>query len=95
MGQGEGPELWGRVKDVDPPALAAGDLGAITLPDQVRGVPNGPVARLSLSTLLHLHRHHGVMTQVDDDDVTVLDVVRILHKTHVGLSAMAIKHISW
>lgn len=75
MRQGDGPQLWRRVEHVDPSTLAAGDLGAVAFADQVRGVPNGAVARLRLGPLLHLHRHHGVVTQVDDGDVAILDVV--------------------
>lgn len=75
MGQGDGPELWCWVEHVDPPTLAAGDLGPVAFADQVRGVPNGAIARLRLGSLLHLHRHHGVMTQVDDGDVAILNVV--------------------
>lgn len=89
MRQGDRPELWCRVKHVDPSTLAAGDLGPVALPDQVGGVPNGAVARLCLGALLHLHRHHGVMAQVDDGDVAILNVVQIFHKTHVDLSVTA------
>lgn len=40
------------------------------------------VARLRLGALLHLDWHHGVVAQIDDGDVPVLNEVRVLHKTH-------------
>lgn len=75
MGQGDRPELWRRVEHVDPSTLAAGDLGPVAFSDQVRGVPNGAVARLGLGSFLHLYRHHGVMTEVENGNVAILDVV--------------------
>lgn len=83
--QGDRPQLWRRVKHVHPSSLAAGDLGPVRFSDQVGGVADGAIARLCLGAMLHLHRHHGVMAQVDDGGVAILNVVRVFHKTHVEL----------
>ena len=82
MGQGHRPQLGRRVKHLHPPAFAAGDLRPVALTDQVRGMANGSVAGLRLAALLHLDGHQGVVAQVDDGHVPVLNEVRVLHKTH-------------
>lgn len=84
MRQRDRPQLGRRMQHMHPATFTAGDPRAVALADQVGGVADGSVTGLGLGALLHLDRHHGVVAQVDDGHVSVLDEVRVFHETHAG-----------
>ncbi len=82
MGKVNRPQLWCGVKHVNPTTLTAGHFGTKPLSNQVTGVPDDPIAGLRLRSRLNFDRHHGLMTQEDNNDIPFLDDLGVFHKTH-------------
>lgn len=82
VGKVDGPQLWCGVQHINPTTLTASHFGTKALSNQIAGVADNPIAGLRLSSWLNFDRHHGVMTQEDNDNIPFLDELGVFHKTH-------------
>lgn len=82
VGKVNSPQFGCGVQHINPTTLTASHFGTKALSNQVAGVADSPIACLRLSSGLNFDRHHGIMTQEDNDNIPFLDELGVFHKTH-------------